>query len=247
MTSNNSKIHAELFFDVGSPYSWIALEILLRYRSVWNMDLKLKPVLAGAVHKAASNQPPGMVPAKGLHNLEDLKRNVAYIGVPIVAPLASFMTKDFNTVPMMRLVIAALLSKDVSVDDSVTLTRSLYRGVWGRACGKDVLITDKEFLMNRCKDAGLSDGAASLLLAASTSSTVKQELKANTERAIGLGAYGVPWIVIPASEFVMQESVQSKNVVATGHVTFFGSDRFEQIAYLLGKPWLGPNITPARL
>jgi glutathione S-transferase kappa 1 len=55
----------ELFFDVGSPYSWMAMEVLLRYEHIWKMEVVLVPALVGAVHKATGNRPPGVIPAKG--------------------------------------------------------------------------------------------------------------------------------------------------------------------------------------
>ena len=55
----------EVFFDVGSPYSWMAIEVLLRYESIWKIEVELVPTLVGAVHKETGNRPPGMLPAKG--------------------------------------------------------------------------------------------------------------------------------------------------------------------------------------
>ena len=55
----------EVFFDVGSPYSWMAVEILLRYESLWNVEVVLVPALVGALHRETGNRPPGMLPAKG--------------------------------------------------------------------------------------------------------------------------------------------------------------------------------------
>ena len=65
--------------------------------------------------------------------------------------------------------------------------------------------------------------------------------QANTAEAIELGAFGVPWIVFPAEALKEQRAIQSVQTAKSGRVAFFGSDRFELIAFLLGKPWLGPN------
>ncbi|CAI5475865.1 unnamed protein product [Closterium sp. Yama58-4] len=53
----------EVCLDVGSPYSLVALEILLRYRHLWNVRLLLRPVLLGAIHRATGNAMPSAVPA----------------------------------------------------------------------------------------------------------------------------------------------------------------------------------------
>ncbi|XP_016378903.1 glutathione S-transferase kappa 1-like isoform X5 [Sinocyclocheilus rhinocerous] len=46
---SNSRRVVELFYDVISPYSWLAFEVLCCYRNVWNIDLKFKPAFLGGV------------------------------------------------------------------------------------------------------------------------------------------------------------------------------------------------------
>uniref|UniRef100_A0A8C3VYX9 Glutathione S-transferase kappa 1 n=1 Tax=Catagonus wagneri TaxID=51154 RepID=A0A8C3VYX9_9CETA len=41
----------ELFYDVLSPYSWLAFEILCRYKNIWNVDLQLRPSLISGIMK----------------------------------------------------------------------------------------------------------------------------------------------------------------------------------------------------
>ncbi|GBN27036.1 Glutathione S-transferase kappa 1 [Araneus ventricosus] len=54
---------------------------------------------------------------------------------------------------------------------------------------------------------------------------VKESLKTCTEEALNYGAFGAPMIVA---------HIKGKPEV------FFGSDRFELLAYVLGEQWLGP-------
>ena len=61
----------------------------------------------------------------------------------------------------------------------------------------------------------------SLLLCSVNDKEVKDQLKANVAEALDLGAFGVPFIVI------------EDNV-------YFGSDRFEQMAFTHGLAWHGP-------
>ncbi|XP_058241462.1 glutathione S-transferase kappa 1-like isoform X3 [Hemibagrus wyckioides] len=46
---SNSRKKIELFYDVVSPYTWLAFEVLCRYRKVWNVELKLRPAYLGGV------------------------------------------------------------------------------------------------------------------------------------------------------------------------------------------------------
>ena len=55
-----------LYFDIGSPYSLMALEVLRRYRRRWRFRLRLAPTSNGALLKAAGTASPLASPAKGL-------------------------------------------------------------------------------------------------------------------------------------------------------------------------------------
>ncbi|XP_060012472.1 glutathione S-transferase kappa 1 isoform X3 [Lagenorhynchus albirostris] len=41
----------ELFYDVLSPYSWLAFEVLCRYKNIWNVSLQLRPTLIAGIMK----------------------------------------------------------------------------------------------------------------------------------------------------------------------------------------------------
>lgn len=80
-------------------------------------------------------------------------------------------------------------------------------------------------------------------MAASDTAPVKSQLRAQTQRAVELGGFGVPLIAIPTSAFVRTPPGSNNKA----HQIWFGSDRFEQMAFFLGKTWMGPNPPTARL
>eukprot|EP00617_Octactis_speculum_P015089 CAMPEP_0185758446 /NCGR_PEP_ID=MMETSP1174-20130828/17105_1 /TAXON_ID=35687 /ORGANISM="Dictyocha speculum, Strain CCMP1381" /LENGTH=71 /DNA_ID=CAMNT_0028438307 /DNA_START=41 /DNA_END=256 /DNA_ORIENTATION=- len=65
------------------------------------------------------------------------------------------------------------------------------------------------------------------------SSDVKGLLKANTEEAVHAGVYGSPTLEVHADHL-------------NRPIIIFGSDRFEQLGFLLGKRWEGPDPTNHR-
>ena len=38
------RVKFELFYDIGSPFTYLAYEVLLRYENIWNLDLQIYPV-----------------------------------------------------------------------------------------------------------------------------------------------------------------------------------------------------------
>ncbi len=66
-----------VYFDTVSPYSYIGVETLLRYRDrVWGekVRVELVPFFLGGVMKASGNQPPATLPAKA----KEKKKENAY-------------------------------------------------------------------------------------------------------------------------------------------------------------------------
>jgi glutathione S-transferase kappa 1 len=109
------------------------------------------------------------------------------------------------------------------------------RELWTRIWSKDQDITQTESLAEACAAAGLTDALTKSLLERMQHPEVKAELKAVTDVAVSRGAYGAPWFSVG--------DAADDGSVAKWHPLVLGSDRFEQLAALIGQPWLGPDPT----
>ncbi|XP_051576712.1 glutathione S-transferase kappa 1-like [Myxocyprinus asiaticus] len=223
MTSSRKVV--ELFYDVVSPYSWLGFEVLCRYRSVWNIDLKLKPAYLGGVMHASGNRPPGLVHNKFLYMTKDLRRLSEYFGVPL-SPPANVVEAMFEkgSLTAMRFV-TAVAEKETNGD---MMVEKVSRELWKRIWRTDQDITKDASLTEAGLKAGLLPTEVEALLHLAKSQPIKDKLKSVTQEAIDYNAFGFPLTVC---------HVNGKAE------PFFGSDRFELMAHCIGEKWVGPQPT----
>ncbi|KAM9204266.1 glutathione S-transferase kappa 1 isoform 2-T2 [Mergus octosetaceus] len=102
---------------------------------------------------------------------------------------------------------------------------SLSREFWMRFWSQHEDISQMESIVAVARQAGLSSEFTQKLLDMISSPEVKNRLKETTEEAIKYGAFGMPAVVAHFN--------------GKPHL-FFGSDRLELLANVIGEKWLGP-------
>lgn len=220
-----SKITVELFYDVISPYSWLAFEALTRYRPLWNLDLKLRPFFLGGVMKEANNRPPAMVPNKAAYLSTDIARLSQHFEVPIKIPdfFFEYITTK-STIKPQRFLVGLDAHHPKFLEEAS-------RGFWKRFYQENKDIAEDESIAAVGRAAGMDDATLTNALALMNDDDIKDRLKKNTSIAIDHGGFGAPTIII--------------HIDGKPHM-FFGSDRFELMAHIMGKKWCGP-VPPAKL
>ena len=170
----------EFFFDLSSPYSYLAatqMEGLVKRTSA---QVTWKPFVLGAVFKAAGNVMPAACPPKAQYMLRDLDRWARRYEVDFK------MTTRFpvNAMQAMRLVVA---SEAEGKSSAVAL--AAFRALW--VADRD--ITAEPELRAIAKEAGIDADRA---LQAIATPEVKDRLRAYTDDAIRRGAFGAPAIFV---------------------------------------------------
>uniref|UniRef100_A0A8D2BIU1 Glutathione S-transferase kappa n=1 Tax=Sus scrofa TaxID=9823 RepID=A0A8D2BIU1_PIG len=213
----------ELFYDVLSPYSWLAFEILCRYKNIWNVNLQLCPSLIAGIFKDSGNQPPAMLPRKAVYMKEDIKRLGHHLQVPIHFP------KDFFSTILGKGSLTAMRFLTTVKLEHPEMLEKVSRELWMRVWSRDEDITEPQSILAAAEKAGMSTGQARGLLERVSTPEVKNQLKETTEAACKYGAFGLPITVAHLDDKT--------------HM-LFGSDRMELLAHLLGEKWMGP-VPPA--
>lgn len=230
--NGNDPVEILVCLDALSPYSFFGLSVLLRYKERWNLHMKLLPVLLGAVQKATGNRPPGAIPAKARWGNEDTLRNSRFMNVPFRGVPAGFGTTA-TSMRCQRVLTAIAESKGYYSKELAAAFMAFFHAIFAVKPNHDVDLTDSTFLRNCCMSAGLSETEADQFVRSSEDDSIKSRLKENTELAVKKGMFGAPtfYVTVPAK----------KSGAKPREMMFFGSDRFEQMAFVLGKPWEGPN------
>ena len=176
----NKKI--EFFFDVASPYTYLAATQIPRLEKL--ADVEWVPFLIGGVFKGASNTMPAAVPAKGKYMLKDLLRLSAYSGVPFKFP-SNFPT---NSLTAMRALTAA------DPDQRPGLAMKVFQAYW---------VDDRNI-----SDVGvLTELLGEGLLARAADAGIKEELKAVTESAVRRGAFGAPTFFVDGDMYFGEDRI----------------------------------------
>lgn len=165
-----------LYFDVVSPYTWLALleagAFARRNGIIWDP----RPVVYGALLGAWGLLGPVEVPVKRDYTVRDVARCARLLGRRLVGPPAH----PFRSVEALR---AFLLFRGTV--PPLPLAVALADAAWGE--GRD--LTDASVLAEVVRRAGADPAGLEARL---RDDGVKQELRDRTEEARGRGIFGVP-------------------------------------------------------
>ena len=194
----------DVYFDVASPFSYLAMTQLPALARLTGVVPRLQPILLGALFRDIGQRDVplfAMSPAKQRHVNLDMRRWARWWGVPFADP-AKFPQR---TIAAQRLCI---LAAERSADDGMRLADRLGRAMWAER--RDV--EDADTLRGLLADAGLPPD----WVERTREPAVKQALIDRTAVARAAGVFGVPTFVVD------------------GRHLFWGQDRLELVVRALG-------------
>ena len=173
MDTSDGMRSIEFFFDIGSPYSYLAATQMAGLKRRTQATVRWRPFLLGGVFKAIGNHPPAMLPARGQYMLRDLHRWAHTYGVkfnfPSMFPL--------NTLLAMRTLTA------VSEEQCAHAAMALFEAYWVHE--RD--ITRPEVIADIIGDEAVLHAVEP---------DTKDRLRQCTDEAISRGAFGAPTIFV---------------------------------------------------
>lgn len=168
----------EFYFDLGSPYSYLAYYRLLQMAERQEIQIVYKPILLGGVFKATGNRSPIEIPVKGVYSILDMQRWAEYYQIPMQ------MNPHFpmNTLTLMRILTGVQL---LHLEKFEQVLKLLFDAMFGTPQN----LNEPTVLAEVLKPSGFSvEDIMSMVQA----DVVKQKLITETEQAIQRGIFGAP-------------------------------------------------------
>jgi 2-hydroxychromene-2-carboxylate isomerase len=175
----------EVFFDVSSPWTYLAFVEIEPLVQRTGAELIWKPILVGgvfnAVNESVYQNRANPNPVKARYSAKDLQDWARLRGLKIGMPPPVFPVKS---VAAMR---GAFFALEQGLLPAYCL--ALFRSYWGdhNDIGQEV------FVREAARNAGLDDDA---LWAHATSEAGKSQLKATTDELIARGGFGSPTLFV---------------------------------------------------
>ncbi len=184
----------EFWFDVGSPYSYLAWRALPRLAADTGARIVWRPMLLGGVFKATGNHSPAEIPAKSRWTRVDMERWAQRIGTTIV------MNPFFpvNTLALMRGAVAMQMRGDDALARYLEL---IFPAMWVEQRN----LGDPAELAEVLRAGGLDPDE---VVALASSPEAKDRLKANTEEAVARGVFGAPTFFVGDEMFWGQDRLE---------------------------------------
>jgi 2-hydroxychromene-2-carboxylate isomerase len=181
----------EFYYDLVSPYSYLAYGRVGRICEENGAELVLRPMLLGAVHKAAGIQAPIETKLKASYQARDIRRWAEYYGVELEFPDPF----PFRTLKTMR---AAMFLRERGGLE--VFTREAFALYWVEGGAPKGPEQSEE-------DAPVSTVARRIgvdpkeVLSGAESTEAKQDLKAATSEAVERGVFGAPAFFVGGEMF----------------------------------------------
>jgi len=168
----------EWYFDFISPFAYLQLEQFDKLPAT--LTVTPRPIVLGALLAHWGQKGPAEIEAKRVFTYRHALFRAQSLGIPYRMPPAH----PFNPIKALRLAIA--------MGGSVDAVRRIFRHIWRD--GHDVSTPDGFAAL--CEAVGFPEGVT-----AAEAQPVKDALRANTDRAIADGVFGVPTFALDGDLF----------------------------------------------
>ena len=182
-----SKAPIEFFFDFNSPYGYVAAHLIDDIAAKHGRTADWKPFLLGAVFKVTGAIPLPEAPMKGPYSKHDFGRSAGFHGLSYNPPEVI----PFSPTAASRAVYWAKAQDPASAS---VMGLALYKAALGE--GMDIAGPDAVAAV-----AGKAGFDAAAVAEGIQDPAIKEQLKTETEAAIGKNVFGSPYFIVDGEGF----------------------------------------------
>lgn len=184
---SDTKDPVEFRFDFSSPYSYLASECIDALAAKYGRKVRWRPIMMGPIFKSIGSRPIVDVPLKGDYSRRDFDRSARFLGVPYALP-AKF------PVPTLAAARGYYWLHGQDCAKAREFAHAVFRAYW--VDGRD--ISEVPTVLDIAGALGIDRDAYAAAIA---SQEFKDRLKQETDAAIALGVFGVPYIMVDGEPF----------------------------------------------
>ena len=188
------------YFDVISPYAYLAFHAMPESLQGNHVQVQYKPVLFGAILQHLGQLGPAEIPGKRTWTYQQVLWHAHQNKIP----MQMTATHPFNPIGLLRLALAC----DAHGAPNRYVCNTLFNHVWrgGLDAADPLRLKELTEKLSPIRDP--------------QSDEVKQELKNNTQHAIDLGIFGVPTFAIDEQLFWGFDALPMLNAYLSGDEWF---------------------------
>lgn len=162
---------ADWYFDFISPFAYIGLSRLDRFAG--KLDIRLRPVLFAGLLNHWEQKGPAEIAPKRAWTYRWCTWWAGHLGIPFRSPAVH----PFNPLPWLRLSIAA--------GNTPQAVRIIFEAIWTTAVDP----ADEDHFRKVAQTLGIDPARLG-------DQAIKDALRSETDKAIALGVFGVPTLII---------------------------------------------------
>ncbi|EMH79911.1 2-hydroxychromene-2-carboxylate isomerase [alpha proteobacterium HIMB114] len=182
----------EFYFDISSPYSYLAHEQIKRFEKENKIKVNYMPILLGGIHQLANITAPGLNPSRAKHMIKDLKICADWFKV-------KFQFNRYFPLKTVNIMRGALVAeKEGFLNNYVD---QFYKAAWVDSLN----LNDGKILERFIKNMDINPKS---FIEKLSDQKIKDDLKTKTNNAFKKGVFGAPTFIVGSKMFFGQDRLE---------------------------------------
>ena len=182
----------DFYFDISSPYSYLAHEQIKRFEKENKIKVNYMPILLGGIHQLANITAPGLNPSRAKHMIKDLKICADWFKV-------KFQFNRYFPLKTVNIMRGALVAeKEGFLNNYVD---QFYKAAWVDSLN----LNDGKILERFIKNMDINPKS---FIEKLSDQKIKDDSKTKTNNAFKKGVFGAPTFIVGSKMFFGQDRLE---------------------------------------